>query len=156
MPHHLAQLNIGRLKHPLDSAEIKGFVDELEPVNALADDAPGFVWRLQTEDGDATAIKLFDDDQMIINLSVWESVETWRQFVFSGRHLDVMRHRRNWFEKMDEVYTVMWWVPAGHIPSPQEGIARLDRLRAEGPTSAAFTLRHQFAPDGTRVTAERD
>ena len=135
MAHHLAQLNIGRLAHPLDAAESQGFVDELEPVNALADTAPGFVWRLQDEEGDATSIHLFDDDRVIVNLSVWESIEAWRDFVFSGRHRDVMRQRRTWFERMEEAYVVMWWVPVGHTPSP--------RRRSNGSTCSDASARRR-------------
>lgn len=148
---HLAQLNIGRLLHPLDAAETKGFVDELEPVNALADAAPGFVWRLQTDEGDATAIQLFDDDLMIVNLSVWESVEALRAFLQSGRHLEVMRRRRSWFVRLGEAHLVLWWIPAGRAPTPAEALARLEVLRRNGPTVEAFTLRRVFSPDGVPI-----
>lgn len=151
MAYHLAQLNIARLKHPLDAPETAGFVEALEPVNALADTAPGFVWRLQTDEGDATSIQLFEDDMLIVNLSVWESVEALRDFVYAGRHMDVMRQRRQWFERMGEAYLVLWWIPAGQVPTPEDAVARLDLLQRHGPTPEAFTLRHCFSPEGVLV-----
>jgi hypothetical protein len=146
--HHLAQLNIARMLAPLDSEQMAGFVQALEPLNALADGAPGFVWRLQTEDGDATAIRPYDDDMMIVNLTVWESVETLADFAYRSDHRDVMVQRRKWFERMAEAFMVLWWVPAGHRPSVAESKERLELLRRDGPTPAAFTFRKPFpAPD---------
>jgi hypothetical protein len=156
MTQHLAQLNIARLTHPIDALETQGFVDELAPINALADDAPGFVWRLQTDDGDATAIRAFDDDMLIVNLSVWQSVEALRTFAYSGRHRDVMRQRRQWFDRMQDVYLVLWWVTTGHEPTTDEAQDRLERLRREGPTPAALTLRHAFTPGGVPVAADSE
>jgi Domain of unknown function (DUF3291) len=141
--HHLAQLNVARAKAPIDSELLSGFVAELEPVNALADAAPGFVWRLQTADGDATSIRAFDDELMIVNMSVWESVEALWEFVYAGDHLAVMRRRREWFERI-ESHMVLWWVPAGHIPDVAEAIDRLEHLRAHGPGERAFTFKQRF------------
>lgn len=146
--HHLAQLNIARLLQPLDHPDLQGFVDGLEPINALADAADGFVWRLQTDEGDATSIRAFDDDMLIVNLSVWESLEALRAFVYSGDHMDIMRQRRLWFERMGEAYLVLWWVPAGHRPTVAEATHRLDLLRHLGPTPEAFTWRTTFEPPG--------
>jgi hypothetical protein len=158
MDHHLAQLNIGRILAPLDSEQLQGFVDALEPINALADDAPGFVWRLQTEDGDATAIRPFHDDMLLLNMSVWSSFEDLSAFVYRTDHREVMRGRRQWFERMTEAYLVLWWVPAGHIPSVAEAVDRLEHLRANGPTAEAFTFRAPFpAPGGAaRIAPELD
>jgi hypothetical protein len=145
---HLAQLNIGRLLAPLDSEQMSGFVAALEPINALADSAPGFVWRLQTEAGDATALRVFDDDMLIVNMSVWESRAALSEFVFRSAHREVMTGRRQWFERMDEDYLVLWWVAAGHIPEVDEAKARLSLLQKEGPSPEAFTFRSVFpAPD---------
>jgi hypothetical protein len=141
--HELAQLNIGRTKAPLDSELLSGFVAALEPVNALADASPGFVWRLQTEEGDATSIRAFDDELMIVNMSVWESVEALWDFVYAGEHLAYLRRRREWFERI-EMHMVLWWVPAGHRPTVQEAIERLEHLRAQGPTERAFTFKQRF------------
>lgn len=144
--HHIAQLNIAALREPLTSPLLADFVAALEPVNALADASPGFVWRLQTEDGDATAVRPFDDEAMIVNLSVWESVETLSDFVFRTGHTEVMRQRRRWFEVMSEAYTVLWWVPAGEIPTVEEAARRLNLLRRNGPGPEAFTLRETYPP----------
>jgi heme-degrading monooxygenase HmoA len=146
--HHLAQCNIARLRAPLDSPQLAGFVDALGPVNALADDAPGFVWRLQTEDGDATSIRAFDDDMLLINMSVWESVEALAAFVYSAEHREVMRGRRQWFERMSDAYLVLWWVPAGARPTPTDARERLDALRRNGPSPDAFTFRQPYPPPG--------
>lgn len=141
---HLAQLNIGRLLAPIDDPRIAGFVESLAPVNALAEASPGYVWRLQTADGDATSIHVFDDELMIVNLTVWESIEALRAFTYGTRHVDVLRRRREWFERLTEAHMVLWWIPAGTLPTPSEAIERLDVLRREGPTAAAFTFRAPF------------
>jgi hypothetical protein len=154
---HLAQLNVGRLLAPLDSRQLAGFVVMLDPINALADGSPGFVWRLQTEDGDATAIRPFDDDRILVNMSVWESIEALGEFVFASRHLDLLRHRREWFEKLAEAYLALWWMPAGSIPTISDARNRLDCLRAHGPTPYAFTFREPFPPpDASRSVAADD
>jgi hypothetical protein len=150
--HHLAQVNVATLRAPLDGPELAGFVAQLEPLNALADQSPGFVWRLQTEDGDATAIRPFDDDRVMVNLSVWKSLEALRSFVYATGHLDVMRHRRAWFHRMPDPYLAMWWLPAGTIPTVAEAKERLELLAAKGPTTDAFTFRAPFPEpaDATR------
>ena len=142
--HHLAQVNIATLRAPLDGPELAGFVAQLEPINALADQHPGFVWRLQTEDGDATAIRPFDDDRVMVNLSVWSSLAALRAFVYASRHLEVMRHRRTWFHRMPDPYMALWWVPAGTIPTVAEAKDRLELLARQGPTPGAFTFRAAF------------
>jgi heme-degrading monooxygenase HmoA len=151
--HHLAQLNIGLAKGSMDGPVMAGFRAALEPINALADRAPGFIWRLQTEDGDATAIRPYEDERMIVNMSVWESLESLRAFVYTSGHTSVMRNRRRWFEKLD-MYLVLWWVPAGHTPTIEEAKERLEHLGRHGPTLHAFTFRVSFpAPDAGSVTA---
>ena len=145
---HLAQLNVARVLAPLDSPAMADFVAQLDAVNALADGAPGFVWRLQTEDGDATAVRAFDDAAIIVNMSVWESPEALHAYVYEGGHLDVLRRRREWFARMAEAFTVLWWVPAGQRPTVPEGVGRLEHLRREGPTPHAFSFRTLFAPPG--------
>jgi heme-degrading monooxygenase HmoA len=142
--HHLAQVNVATLRAPLDGPELAGFVAQLEPVNALADRSPGFVWRLQTEDGDATAIRPYEDDRVMVNLSVWASFEALRTFVYATRHLEVMRHRRQWFSRMADPYLALWWVPAGAIPTVAEAKERLELLTRQGPTADAFTFRVPF------------
>jgi hypothetical protein len=104
------------------------------------------VWRLQTEDGNATAVHVFDDDLLLVNMSVWESLDALAEFVYRSEHVAVMRRRGEWFERMDEAFLVLWWVPAGTIPSVADAQARLELLRREGPTPMAFTFRHHFEP----------
>jgi hypothetical protein len=148
--YQLAQVNIGRILAPLDSPVMDGFVSQLDAINALADAAPGFVWRLQTEDGDATAIRPYDDDWILVNMSVWESPEALHAYVYRSGHADVLRRRREWFARMTDTYVALWWVPAGHRPSVAEAVARLEMLRAHGPTPDAFSFRQLFpAPDAT-------
>jgi uncharacterized protein DUF3291 len=142
--HHLAQVNVATLRAPLDGPELAGFVAQLGPINALADASPGFVWRLQTDDGDATAIRPFHDDRILVNLSVWESLEALRTFVYASRHLEVMRHRRAWFHRMADPYLALWWVPAGTVPTVAEAKVRLGLLERHGPGPDAFTFRAPF------------
>lgn len=146
---HLAQLNVGRLRAPIDDPLIAGFAGALEEINALADAAPGFVWRLQTEDGDATAIRAFADDTILVNLSVWTSLEALGDYVYRSEHTAYLRRRAEWFERMSEAMVVLWWVPAGHVPTTDEAVAKLEHLRAHGPTPEAFTFRRPFAAPGT-------
>jgi hypothetical protein len=108
--HHLAQLNIGRILAPLDSPQLAGFMARLDEINALAEAAPGFVWRFQTEDGNATALRPYEDDRILVNFSVWTSAEVLHEFVYHTLHVEVMRHRRQWFEQMDQAFLVLWWV----------------------------------------------
>ncbi|MBV8212062.1 MAG: DUF3291 domain-containing protein [Verrucomicrobia bacterium] len=143
---HLAQLNIGRVRAPMTDSLMAGFVAELEPVNALADSAPGFVWRLQTEAGDATAIRPYDDDTILINMSVWETVEALKAFVYRTHHADVMRQREQWFERLDTYFIVLWWIPAGTIPTVLEAKLRLDHLRHHGESADAFSFKKVFSP----------
>lgn len=151
--HHLAQLNVGRLRHPLDAPEAAGFVAGLEPINALADSSPGFVWRLTDEGGqDATAIRPAGDD-VIVNLSVWESREALWNFTYRSDHMEYVRRRREWFTRAAEAFTVLWWTPAGEPPTVQEALSRLARLREHGPGPEAFTFRRPYEPGGVLVTA---
>ena len=151
----LAQVNIGRVRAPLDDPLMDGFRTQLDPINALADRSPGFVWRLQTEDGNATAIHAFDDDLLLVNMSVWESIDALSDFVYRSAHVNVMKRRREWFETMDEQFLVLWWVPAGTQPDLNEAKRRLELLRANGPTPDAFTFRQSFAP-GAAADAAAD
>jgi len=153
--YHLAQINIGRVLAPIDSPQLADFVANLEPINALADGSSGFVWRLQTEDGDATAVRPFDDDQIMINMSVWESVEALGAFVFRSGHTAVMKRRREWFEKSAEAYVCLWWVPAGHVPTVEEAKERLEYLRQHGPTAHAFTFKALFEPGSETSKSEQ-
>ena len=155
MDYVLAQVNIGRLLAPLYSPRIADFVAALDPVNAAADAAQGFVWRLQTEDGNATALRAFERDAegadggILINMSVWESVEALGAYVYGQAHVAILRRRREWFSRMQDAYTALWWIPRGHIPTTVEAEDRVRYLRAHGPTPRAFTLREHFPPPGS-------
>jgi hypothetical protein len=155
---HLAQLNIGRLRAPMDDPSIDDFRLNLEPVNALAEASPGFVWRLQDESGNATSLKFFDDDLEIINLTVWESIDALADFTYRSGHTEFLRRRRDFFEAATQPILCLWWIPEGTIPSVEDAIARLEHLRAHGPTPTAFTFRHRFEPGGddARLGSERD
>jgi hypothetical protein len=143
---HLAQINVARMLYPLDHAGMAAFVRALDPINALADGAPGFVWRLQDESGNATAIDAFDDPMVIVNMSVWVSVEALFAFVYQTGHTAIMRQRKSWFEKPAQPHMALWWIPAGSLPSAQEGKERLLHLRAHGPSAFAFSFKQRFAP----------
>ena len=149
---HLAQANIGRFRAPIETATMEGFRTRLDPINALADRSSGFIWRLQTEDGNATAIRPYaDDDLMAINLSVWESLESLQQFVYKSGHVDVLRGRKQWFEQIEGPILVLWWIPAGEIPTVREAQERLRHLKDHGPTPHAFTFRTPFPASDQRV-----
>ena len=142
--YHLAQINIARMLAPIDDPIMAEFVAQLAPINALADESPGFVWRLQSESGDATSIKVYDDNMIIINITVWESVESLREFAYRSAHVGLMRDRKRWFEIFDGPYYALWWVPAGHLPSTEEGKERLGHLRQDGDTAYAFSFKNIF------------
>lgn len=147
MPHyHLAQVNVARMKAPLDHPSMEDFFDYLAPVNALADVTRGFVWRFQTEAGDATSLRAYGDDRIIVNFSVWESVEALKNYVYKGSHSDLIWMRHKWFEKMVEFHMALWWVRAGHVPTWAEAEARLESVRQRGDTPYAFTFRTLFPP----------
>ena len=155
---HIAQFNVGRLRAPMDDPMIDDFRNNLDPVNALAEVSPGFVWRLQDDTGNATSIKLFPDELEIVNFSVWESIEALADFVYRSNHLDLLRRRREFFEAATQPILCLWWIPEGTIPSVEEAIERLEHLRADGPTPTAFTFRHRFEADADDVHlgSERD
>lgn len=151
--HDLAQLNIGRLRAPTDSPIVAEFMTALEPINALADASPGFVWRFQTDNGNATDERPFADDTILVNFSTWESVDALADYVYRTAHTEYLRRRREWFERLDDVIVVLWWVPAGHRPDATEAIERLDHLREHGPTPRAFTFRWRFDPSAASIAA---
>jgi hypothetical protein len=154
---HLAQLNVGRLRAPMDDPMIDDFRENLAPINALAERSPGFVWRLQDEDGNATGIKVFEDELEIINLTVWESIDALADFTYRSDHTDFLRRRREFFEAPTQPIFCLWWIPEGTIPTIEDAIGRLEHLRTHGPTTTAFTFRHRFeAGDDTPRTDDRD
>ena len=143
---HLAQVNIARALYPMEDPAMHGFVSRLDEINALADATPGFVWRLQGEEGNALAFRVFDDPQLLINISVWESVVELENFIYRTMHVDVMRERKKWFAPPNGPNMALWWIPAGTIPTPMDARRALALLAEQGPTPAAFTFREQFAP----------
>jgi len=144
MDYHLAQINIGRLVAPIDDPRIAGFVSQLAPINALADRSPGFVWRLQSASGNATGLPYCEDPTIIVNMSVWESMEALRDYVYRSNHLAVFRERAKWFEKMDQPSYCLWWVPAGHIPTVEKGRERLTHYQEHGATAYSFWFSQPF------------
>lgn len=150
--YELAQMNVARLRAPLDSPQLADFVGALDRINAVADDSAGFVWRLQDDAGNAAALRPMGED-IVINMSVWQDPESLQAFVYRSDHVGVMRRRREWFEKMD-IFLVLWWVPRGHRPTAEEGIERLNMLRSRGPSGDAFTFGKLFpAPDSRESAA---
>jgi len=146
LDYHLAQVNIARMLAPLDDPLMAEFVALLDDINSLADRSPGFVWRFQTESGNATYIRPYEDDRIIVNLSVWESVGHLKEYVYRGAHAGVMRRRSQWFEKFEGPYLALWWVEVGHIPTVEEAKERLDHLHKHGESGFAFSLKRVYAP----------
>lgn len=152
-PFHLAQINIARLTAPLDDPRIADFVAQLDPINALAERSAGFVWRLKSDAGNATDIAYNDDPFVIVNMSVWESIEALKDFTYRGDHRGVFRDRAKWFEKMTAPQYCLWWVSAGHIPTVAEGRERLEHYHQYGSTPYAFWFQKWFpAPAEELVT----
>jgi hypothetical protein len=143
---HLAQLNVGRLKAPIDDPMIDDFRLNLARINSLAEASPGYVWRLQDASGDATDIKPFGDELEIVNLTVWASIEAVADFAYRSNHVEFLRRRRQFFEAPTQPILCLWWIQEGTVPSVEEAIGRLDYLRSHGPSPRAFTFRHRFEP----------
>jgi len=151
--YHIAQVNIGRMRGAsTDDPVMHGFMSRLDEINAIADTAPGFVWRLQTDEGNATYLRPYDDDRILFNMSVWESVEHLKSYVYKTKHAELLKQRHEWFEKFEGAYLALWWVPAGHIPSMDEAKKRLAHLEEHGPSQYAFTWRTIQPPDESFLT----
>lgn len=145
--YHLAQLNIAKTIAPMESEQLKDFVDGLDPVNGTAEASPGFIWRLKDESGNATNIVAFDDPDILVNMSVWESVESLKNFMFKTHHIDFLKRKKEWFAPMQQANYVLWWVPVGHEPTPQEAMERLEYLREHGESPHAFSFKKTFAAE---------
>ncbi len=147
MTHHLAQINIARLVAPIDDPRIAEFVGKLDEINALAESSPRFVWRLKSDAGNATDVE-YDaaDPLMIVNMSVWETVEALKAYTYSTQHVEIFRRRAEWFEKMREAHGCLWWIPAGHVPTVAEGRERLEFFRANGASERAFWFSRPYDP----------
>jgi uncharacterized protein DUF3291 len=142
--YHIAQLNIARMLAPTESEIMASFMARLDEINALADTAEGFVWRLQSEDGNATSIRAFDDDMLLVNMSVWESIEALHDYSYKTVHAELIKQRRDWFSKMEKPHLVLWWVAAGHIPSVEEAKEKLAHMEAHGASPLAFSFSKRF------------
>ncbi len=153
MSFHIAQVNIARMRAPLEEPLMAGFVARLGEINALADRSPGFVWRLQTPEGNATYLRPYEDDRILFNLSVWETVEQLKDYVYRTAHAELLKQRRDWFEQFDGAQVAMWWVPGGHIPGIDEAKTRLAHLEEHGPSQFAFTFHTIHQPDETFLTS---
>jgi hypothetical protein len=149
--YHLAQLNVATMRTPLEAPEMADFVANLDRINALAEQSPGYVWRLQNEDGNATDVRPLGE-YVLVNVSVWEDVPSLSRYVYRTAHVEIMKRRREWFERMSSAWFVLWWIPAGHRPTIEEALQRLETLRAKGPSPAAFTFAQAYpTPDAADV-----
>ena len=147
MTYYLAQINIARLLKPIDHPQIADFVNALDEINAIADQAPGFVWRLVSNDGnDATEFRPYEDDNIIVNVSVWRDAESLKAYTYRSDHVSFFIRRKEWFEPFKTAHIALWWVPAGEMPSAEEAVARLEHLRKHGPTPHAFTITKPLPP----------
>lgn len=144
---HLAQLNVAKAKYDMEAEQMKPFVDNLDPVNELAEASEGFIWRLQDESGDATSIQAYDDPRMIVNMSVWASVSNLKDFMFRTHHIDFLKRKKEWFEPLSEDSYVLWWIPKGTTPTVEEAIDRLQHLKENGDSPYAFTFKSNFTAD---------
>ena len=138
MPYHIAQVNIAQMVAPLDSPLMHDFVANLDRINAVADDASGFVWRLMGDGNDATSLRPYEDERIIVNMSVWESPETLEKFVFQTVHRNIYARKHEFFEAPKALTVALWWIEDGHIPTLEEAKERLDHLNAHGPSDFAF------------------
>jgi hypothetical protein len=152
MASHLAEVNIARLRAPIDSPEIADFKNALDEINALAESSPGFVWRFKTDSGDATEIRAFDDPAIIVNLSVWTSVEALRDYAYRTMHGKFFARRNEWFHKMETPHLALWWIPAGTLPTVEEARRRLEHRERHGDSAFAFSFKTLFPAD-TAVVA---
>ena len=144
--YQLAEINIARMKGVnIDDPIMKEFVDNLDVVNELAENSEGFVWRLKEDNNNATSLNPYDDEQVIINISVWESVETLEQYVFKTFHSEFLKRRKEWFHKYGKVHTAMWWIEEGNFPTVDEAVAKLAALQKDGPTKDVFTFKDRFS-----------
>lgn len=144
---HLAQINIAKAIAPMDDPVMADFVNNLDRINALADGSPGFVWRLKDESNNATSIKIFDDEFIIVNMSVWKNIEALLNYVYKSDHVEIFKRREEWFHKMKEAHTAMWYVPMHQTPTLQDGKERLLHLRENGETPYTFSFRKRFTPE---------
>ena len=146
--YHLAQLNVARALAPMESPVMAGFVARLDEINTLAEKSAGFVWRLKDDTGNATSIRAFDDDLILVNLSMWQDIESLHNYTYRSVHAELFKNKKAWFSAFGKPHLVLWWVPAGHQPTALEAKERLEYLQEHGPTAHAFTFLKRFSPEG--------
>lgn len=144
MEFHLAQVNIARMRAPLEDPLMAGFTSRIEAINALADASPGFVWRLHSEAGDATYLRPYQDQSILFNLSVWQSLDALKQYVYNSEHLALLKAKTQWFSKLDRPHLALWWVAQGHLPTVDEALQRLDWIQTRGPSPQAFSFARAY------------
>jgi hypothetical protein len=154
-PCHLAQVNIARARAPIDDPLMGGFVARLDAINALAEASPGFVWRLKTDEGNATSLQPYDDERILVNLSVWQTPEHLKQFVYRSAHKEVMHHRKEWFERFTGAYMALWWIEPGHVPTIAEAKERLAYLQLHGESEFAFSFAHIIPVGGVEAVSKQ-
>ncbi len=147
MEYHLAQINIAKLLKPIDHPQIADFVNQLDEINALAEQHKGFIWRLKDdESNDATSINPFKEPDMIVNMSVWENVDSLKEYVYDSGHVNVFIRRKEWFEKPTKAHMALWWIEKGKLPTVEEGKQRIEYLQEHGNSKHAFTFREIVYP----------
>ena len=149
--YHLAEINIARMKGvDINDPIMKEFVENLDAVNQIAEKSEGFVWRLKDENNNATSLNPYDDEQIIINVSVWKSLETLEEFMYRTFHAEFLKRRKDWFTSFGKAHTAMWWIPAGHLPSLEEAVGKLDLLQKNGSSQDSFDFRNKFPAPSVR------
>lgn len=144
---HIAQINVARMKGVnKEDPVMKEFTDNLDRVNELADTSEGFIWRLKDDSNNATSFSPADDVQLLINVSVWESIESLEHFTYRTFHSDFVRRRKEWFHQFGKAYYALWWIPAGQLPTLEEALAKLDKLQSNGPSSLVFDFKNRYPP----------
>ncbi len=146
MTYHIAQINIVEARYPLTDPRMKGFVDQLPKVNAEGENSPGFVWILKDETETAVNFVIFNNPDILVNLSVWETIAALKDFIYKGDHLKAFIRRKEWFLPMKKSHLALWWIPKGYIPTLAEAEQKLEKLWTEGPSAEAFTFRKMFPP----------
>jgi Domain of unknown function (DUF3291) len=147
LQYHLAQVNIGKILAPMDSPLMSEFKNNLDRINALAEASEGFIWRLKDDNNNATSIKVFEDDFMLINMSVWKDIDALYKYVYESAHMEYLKNRKAWFERLTEKYMALWWIPGDHIPTPSEAIERINHIRQNGDTAFAFGFKKRFTAE---------
>lgn len=147
--YHLAQINIAHLVAPVDDPKVADFINALDEINRLAEHSKGFIWRLVGDGGNATDIRISDDPQLLVNMSVWQDIDSLYQYVYKSDHHQFFRRRREWFTRWEKPSPVLWWIPAGHQPTLEEAMDRIDYLAEHGATVFAFDFKTRFMPESS-------